>query len=212
MERPVALRLSHGIPINAYPVSVDPEIVQKIKPLSRKYGPAIMIVRDAEIIAGISTGVIDSAGVISVIEGDWSEAILLVVPYLANEKIEPSKKPSLPNSGDARFLASVERDAKNIAPLARQVLSAIRESGVDGELVEKKNGKWVNYPLNSFTLKAQPRVGNLHFTIYGNPDSYNNDGFLLKDQNSYSRGWVRSLDDAYKLAGFVKQSHLRKSR
>jgi hypothetical protein len=68
----------------------------------------------------------------------------------------------------------------------------------------------VNRPLNSFTLKAQPRKGNLQFTLYGNPETYDAGEFLRKDQNSYSRGWVEEFGDVPKFAMLVTEAHSRR--
>ncbi|HEV2748690.1 MAG TPA: hypothetical protein VGW34_15520 [Allosphingosinicella sp.] len=155
----------------------------------------------------MSAGIVDVADVVAVTKGDWNDAVLVVL-----QQSQPTRdvRAHKHESGDPAFLSEVRRTAPNLADLAARTVTAIRALGVDGNLVKSRLGRWVNQPLNSFTLKAQPRAGNLHFTLYGNPSSYEAEGFLLQDQNSYSRGWVRNPDDVNILARLVQQAHTRR--
>lgn len=114
-------------------------------------------------------------------------------------------------SGDDEFVAYVRSYAPGLTDLARATVQAIRSAGVPGELVEATGRRWVNRPVNSFTLKPQPRVRNLQFTLYGEPRSYNEGDFLLNDQNSYSRGWVRTKEDGERLARLALKAHRRRT-
>jgi hypothetical protein len=215
MERPVALKLRTANATEVHQVSFDPAAVGQFRTISGKEVPAIVVTQRAALLAPMSAAMIDAADVLAISDGDWANAILVVLPE--NKKTEKGalaiEQPrQSADGGDAKFLEQVQRTASNLADLAAQTIAAIRGAGVDGELVEGGGGRWVNRPLNTFTLKAQPRVGNLQFTLYGNPDSYNADGFLLKDQNSYSRGWVRKQDDVGRLAELVRVSHARRTR
>jgi len=208
MERPIALKLRTTDAVDCHQVSIDPALVDLLRKVSRKSAPAIIVTRKAAIFAKMSAGMFDIADLVAVSDGDWGKTILVVVP-----EPEPSGTERLRQiTGDAKFLKQVERDAPSLAELAGETIAAIRKAGVDGELVESGGGRWVNRPINTFTLKVQPRVSNLHFTLYGNPESYTHNGFLLQDQNSYSRGWVRGSDDVGHLAALAKLSHARRKR
>lgn len=206
MDHPVAFKLKSNEPLQAYCVEIDPDNSRAFKAPDQDQKPAVIVIRTATILPAVSAGMIDAADVVSVTPGKWSETILIVLP--GQEPISPPVAGA--GVGDSKFLASVKRTAPNLADLATQTLQAIRTAGVDGELVETKLGRWMNKPLNTFTLKPQPRVGNLHFTLYGNPETYNAGDFLKKDQNSYSRGWVRSHADVKLLAELARQSHSRR--
>jgi len=209
MDKPVALRLNASDAPEVYRVAIDPAIIGQFHANPPIVPPALLVVRKAAILPAVSAGLIDGTDIISVQQGDWTQAILVVLPQTAVADSEPLGAAS---SGDREFITDVERNAPKLVDLAVQTISAIRAAGVDGELTARAGGRWVNRPLNTFTLKAQPRAGNLAFTLYGNPETYNSDEFLLKDQNSYSRGWVRSSSDVAILADLVRQSHARRKR
>lgn len=210
MDRPYALKLMERAAIEVHCVSLEPGIAKKLEVPAGQTAPAVLVVRNAAILPNVSAGMFDAADVVAVAEGDWANALLIVW----NEGTQQTKSDGLQSqsAGDVQFLKRVERDAVSLSTLAHQTISAIRKAGVDGELVETGGGRWVNRPLNTFTLKVQPRAGNLQFTLYGNPESYDAGGFLLRDQNSYSRGWVRNADDARSLAELTRQAHARRNR
>lgn len=207
MQKPIALRVSGLAGAECHRVEINPLIGSALKAKSDSPAPALVVARRMVMLPDQGAGVIDACDVISVTDGDWSNAVLIVLPAGV-----PSG-PSLPADavGDARFLAHVERTAPHLFELAARTVAAIRSIGVDGKL-EEAGGRWVNRPTNTFTLKAQPRAGNLQFTLYGNPSSYDVEGFLLQDQNSYSRGWVRGPEDALLFAKLARESHLRRTR
>lgn len=205
MQMPVAMKLRPGQLPAIYHVSVDPIVAAGLQ-ASEGNGPAIIVTRSATIVQSASAVIVDAAQLLAVQEGDWSNAILLVLADSAPARSEPSSE-----AGDQRFLAQVRAIAPKLVALASDTIMAIRYAGVDGELVEKGRGRWVNHPLNTFTLKAQPRAGNLQFTLYGNPETYDQQGFLLQDQNSYSRGWVRNAEDVHALAKLAQNSHRRRA-
>lgn len=210
MERPVALKLLEPTAATVHRVSLEPMLMERLKVPAARTTPAILVVRGAAVFPDLSVGMVDAADIVAATEGDWANALLVVWDQGIQQTTK--EKTQVQSAGDAQFLKRVERDAAELATLAYQTLLAIRTAGVDGELVEVRGGRWVNRPLNTFTLKAQPRVGNLQFTLYGNPDSYDADNFLRQDQNSYSRGWVRNADDADRLAELARLSHARRSR
>jgi len=113
---------------------------------------------------------------------------------------------------DKEFFSTLTKYNTHLAKLARETIDLIRSSGVTGELVEDSNGRWVNRPINIFTIKVQPRAENISFTLYGEPDIYNLDDFLRKDQNSYSRGWIKDSTDVKKFAGLAKDAHARRQQ
>jgi len=209
MDRPLALKIMPGEAVEVHRVMVDPAQARQLKPRADRVAPAVVVTRQAAILPEMSVGMIDAANVLAVVDGDWDNAVLLVLPPALGEDEQPQE---VSVDGDAGFLSHVKQNAPGLAELAAKTLAAIRAAGVEGKLVETKLGRWVNQPLNTFTLKAQPQAGNLHFTIYGNPETYDAGDFLRKDQNSYSRGWVRNASDAGLLAKLAKQAHVRRNR
>jgi hypothetical protein len=163
-------------------------------------------VRGATILADKGVAVIDGTNVVAAIDGDWTDAVLVVLP-----ESRPTRHPIVASDGDGAFLEEVKRAAPHLLDLAERTIRTIRAVGVTGDLRKSKLGRWVNHPLNTFTIKAQPRVGNLHFTLYGDPTTYDAGSFLRKDQNSYSRGWVRDSKDAAMLAKLAREAHERRS-
>lgn len=186
-------------------VSIDRRLGSELLPVVINGAPAILVTRNAAFVTDMSIAAVLPNDVIAAVDGDWENAILVVLPDVQRDK--PAA-----GAGDSAFLKEAQSRAPSteLATLAAETILAIRSAGVDGELTSKGNGRWVNSPLNSFTLKVQPRAGNIQFTLYGNPDTYQVGGFLLQDQNSYSRGWVRSQADVQTLAGLVKDAHSRR--
>jgi len=156
----------------------------------------------------MSAGVLVPSDVIAVADGDWSNALLIVIPDADSEM----KNTEGEAEGDSEFITHAQSlKQPRLAQLAKEVLEAIRQAGVPGELRQHSNGRWVNHPLNSFTLKIQPRKGDIQFTLYGNPSTYDADDFLKKDQNSYSRGWIANSAAAGRFAQLAKQAHDRRA-
>ncbi|WP_395001074.1 hypothetical protein [Sphingomonas sp.] len=174
-------------------------------------GPAVIVARRAAIVSELSAAILDAADIVGVAQGDWLSALLVVIPDASAGIDETTIKAGF---GDQQFIEQAEQQAGSVAlaTLASETLAAIRLAGVDGDLVSQGNGRWVNRPINTFTLKIQPKAGNIHFTLYGNPDSFDAGEFLRRDQNSYSRGWVRSKADVSILARLAKKSHSRRKR
>lgn len=206
MDHLLAFRVADKAHPKVHRISLDPATIEALQGQSA-HAPAVIVVRKAAMIAGMKAGMIDPVDVVSLAHGDWSNAVLI---QLDEEEVE--RQSAWQAAGDSEFLVQVEQGAPNLAKLAAETVAAIRKAGVDGELVEGSGGRWVNRPLNTFTLKAQPRAGNLHFTLYGNPQTYDASDFLLKDQNSYSRGWVKTSKDVTQLAELVQISHARRRR
>jgi hypothetical protein len=73
-------------------------------------------------------------------------------------------------------------------------LAEIRAAGIEGDL-HLEGHRWVNRPLNTFTLAIQTRKRDFHFTLYGGPERFGVTDFIKSDQNGYSRGWVRTSAD-----------------
>lgn len=207
MRTPLAFAIQKRDGIEAYRVSIDGDLAAKLRHIS-KLPPAVVVVKNASILPNISAGLIHAEDVLTVAEGDWSNAILVIT----DEGPKPAATTSAQRSGDERFLAHVSSEAPKLLDLAKQTLVLVRAKGIDGDLAEASGGRWVNRPINTFTLKVQPRVGNLHFTLYGNPQTFDANGFLLQDQNSYSRGWVRDEADASQFAKLAAESHARRRK
>lgn len=205
METPLAFKLTHSEAPDVYRVKMAP-IPSVVSPSGHR-GPAIVVVRSAAMLHAVSAGMIDGDDIVAATNGDWSNAILVVLPDGAPESEDSTPQPA---KGDEAFLTEVQQSAPSLAHLAQETIKAIRRAGVGGELVKSRLGRWVNQPLNIFTLKAQPRAGNLHFTLYGNPSAYDAGDFLLQDQNSYSRGWVRGPEDVGRLAELARKAGARR--
>lgn len=206
MHEPMAIKLAHGGKLSVFRINLDPRVGSELVARNVTAPPAVLIVRNAMPLVEQDTAVIDAQDIVAAFDGDWSRAFLLV----AAEQESGAESVASAQGGDNAFLAHVEQVAPALTGLAEQTLERIRAAGIEGRLHEASKGRWVNRPANSFTLKVQPRAGNLHFTIYGNPSAFDAPGFLRQDQNSYSRGWVRNLEDAEHLARLVRQAHSRR--
>ncbi len=208
MDRPIAFKVFSAGEVKLFRVRAEPLDVASIN--RPALAPAVVVTRKATILADLEAGIVDAADILALTEGDWSNAILVVTDdEPAKDVVSVDQR--LPKKDEA-FLQSVQEVGPSLSDLARVTVEAIRSAGVVGQLVEKTKGRWVNSPVNSFTLKVQPRKQNLQFTLYGNPSSYQHNDFLHQDQNSYSRGWVNNVADAKMLAELVSQSHARRTR
>ncbi len=208
MRAPIALKLRGETKLQGYQVAIDPALSAQLKRNSGEQMPAVIVAKKAAILSEMGAGMIDADDVMAVGDGDWNAAILIVLPEVSRRVADLPMR----MAGDGKFLAQVRNDAPFLCELAEQTIKSIRSAGVDGELTEASGGRWVNRPLNTFTLKVQPRAANLHFTLYGNPNSFKHQGFLLQDQNSYSRGWVKNSHDVGRLVEFVRVAHARRKR
>lgn len=212
MEHPVALKLlASTAKSEVHTVSIDPTTAKGAFSAAGSGAPAVVVVRKAAAVGEAGAAIVDAADVLAVSQGDWSKALLIVVPGDG-----PIPAPALAHArGDEAFIADAQQRAGTpaLANLAASTLAAIRAAGVDGNLeqVANETGRWVNRPTNTFTLKVQPRAGDIHFTLYGNPDTFEAGDFLRKDQNSYSRGWVRTEADIATLARLALVSHRRRN-
>ncbi len=215
MKQPIAMKLNEIGGLLVYNVNIDPHFVHKVNLCKPESTQAIMVVQEAAVFPNLNAGMIDTKNILAIHEGNWENAILVVLPKIVSTGfVEHRRVAQLQSSptGDNQFMAHVRQLAPGLQGVAKRVLSDIRAAGVAGELVERGAGRWVNSPLNTFTLKVQHKVNNLAFTLYGNPESYISNGFLHKDQNSYSRGWIKNFEDAETFVGLVKQSHARRAK
>jgi hypothetical protein len=230
MQRPIAFKLLTQGKVELHQVRMEPMDISSLRSVGS--APAIVVARKINLLPESGVGLIDATEIVAAKDGDWTKALLITledtavgdhiaVPenIAASEDIAPPAQifdlmpePAQKNGGDERFLEFVRTKAPALEPLCRVILAKVRSAGVDGELIKTDSDRWVNSPVNSFTLKVQPRAGNIQFTLYGSPSSYQADDFLLPDQNSYSRGWIKNEDDAQRFAELVVQSHARKSR
>lgn len=208
MDRPIAGKLKAPESLEAHFVSFEPALADALRTGGRGGGPAIVVAQKGAVLRDLSVVMIDAADVIAVRDGDWSNAILVYAPDATPRNPEQNME----EGSDMQFLSKVKLNAPELLDLAEYTIVAIRAAGVEGELEEDGSGRWVNRPINCFTLKAQPRVGNLQFTLYGDPEQYHAGDFLRADQNSYSRGWVRSRADAARLVELVRLAHARRKR
>ncbi|MCR8724136.1 hypothetical protein [Frigidibacter sp. ROC022] len=209
MERPIAFKVLPFEDGKLFRMKAEPIDAASIK--GTTVAPAVVVARKAAILGEMETGIFDAEDILAITDGDWTNAILIVVNQDQSDELVAPLSQEMQNN-DADFLDSVRKLEPSLAKLAEATVAEVRSQGVEGKLVEKSKGRWVNSPINSFTLKAQPRKKNLQFTLYGNPSSYEHGGFLRPDQNSYSRGWVETEDDVKTFAGLVFQAHSRKKR
>ena len=212
MERPIALKLlAPATTAQTRIVALDPALAAQLSVDRNMSDPGIIVVQSATVLEDMSVGMVDAADIVGMVTGDWNNAVLVVLPQAEDKNVGPT---AVAASGDELFIADAKRRSKDksLAGLAASTLAAVRAVGVEGELVEQGQGRWVNRPVNSFTLKVQPRAGDIAFTLYGNPRTYGAGDFLRQDQNSYSRGWVKSPDDVTQFALLVKEAHGRRNR
>ena len=206
MDDPVALKFLDGPNPKIHRVRINAAMAKSLRSNPRLAGPAIVVAREVSVLPAQNAGLLDSSSLLAVVDGDWSEAILVVLPA---DGI-PTGEGREGKRGDVAFLASVQTSAPNLLELAERTVAALRAAGIEGELVQDSSGRWVNRPINTLTLKAQPRAGNIAFTIYGNPDAFDAGDFLRKDQNSYSRGWIEDRQDVDEFVGLAKLSQARR--
>ncbi len=211
MQHPIAYKSLVSETPEAHYVQIEPITASSLRLESD--APAIVVAKKAIEFPDLQAGLIDADDIISITDGNWKRAILIVAP-----RPQASTFPEMNDaitaksqSGDELFLAAIPKQEAELIELGKSLLRLIRSLGVSGELVEKTKGRWVNSPINSFTIKTQLRNKDFQFTIYGNPETYDHNDFLRRDQNSYSRGWVKSQDDAQRFAQFAKQAHDRRS-
>jgi hypothetical protein len=208
MEQPVALKLVEGEAFKIFTVKLNEMLATGLRLNAANPGPTILVAHSAVDVSQTSTVLVDLPDISAVYEGSRSQAILVIIP-----EAKPRELGDVPpaSEDDIGFVAEAKASTPHLAKLAEELVRQIRSRGVVGRLLKKGGGRWVNDPVNSFTLKIQPRVNNIQFTIYGNPETFEDADFLKKDQNSYSRGWVRDLSEVQRFAELVAQSFARKS-
>lgn len=208
MEKPIAYKVTSEEGLEVHRVEIP-----RIAPRSGTSDmPAIIIVRRAVTLPELAAGMIDEGDIIFSNDGDYQNAILIVAPPGRDQGSSAQGSKYTLTSGDEQFLESIPVEIPELRNLGRTLIRSLRSSGPPGRLTEATKGRWVNTPINSFTLKAQPRKKNFQFTIYGNPDTYDHGGFLLTDQNSYSRGWINDADDVDSFVKFAAEAHRRRSK
>jgi hypothetical protein len=219
VQSPIALKLAENPKLKPYIIEID-DLSSKILSLDVQssgltilQSPSALMINDANLL------LVENTGVSVVQNGGLGEAILLVgcINTTAdlsrvNEGVAdmPNPDESLRNCGDEEFLAEARRLHPELSNIAENIVSGLRKNGVSGYLKRFRQGRWVNSPINSFTIKVQPKAQNIHFTLYGNPYSFDDREFLKQDQNSYSRGWVRGKEDVDRFLNVATQSYQRK--
>jgi hypothetical protein len=208
MDRPVAYKVKSEGRLEVHRV----EMARLASNQGTSGMPAIVVVSRAVLLSEIAAGMIDESDIVFARDGDWQNAILVVAPKESDQGNHAREVEHGLTSGDEQFLDSIPVEIPELRNLGQTLLSSLRSSGMPGTLTEAGNGRWVNTPINSFTLKVQPRKKNFQFTIYGNPDTYDHGGFLLSDQNSYSRGWINGTDDVKRFVEFATEAQRRRGR
>jgi hypothetical protein len=212
MAQPVAFKLTDTPGLTVHTVSLDKAVASRLTARSAATAPAVLAVTNVALLEQISTGVFDDEDVQVVVQGDWSRALLIVVPA----QVPPAAEAHAPaatgeDKSDTEFLAYVEREVPELSGLARELVLAIRNEGIEGDL-QLEGHRWVNRPLNTFTLAVQTRVKNFQFTLYGGPEKFGKRDFIKSDQNGYSRGWVRSREDIGEFVELAAMAHKNKLR
>lgn len=210
MPNPIAFTIREAPAPVVHQISLDPSVGGRLQARNAGRHPALLAVASVAIIDKMRAGIFDACDLEVLAEGDWTNAILIVAPQLANPPRAAEERKEAAAT-DSDFLQFVKRVVPEIGPLAESLIAAIRSSGIDGHL-EREGFRWVNRPLNSFTLTPQTRVKNFNFTLYGGPERFGVTDFIKSDQNGYSRGWVRSEGDIPKFVELARIAHLRKKR
>lgn len=161
---------------------------------------AIFVTSLVKLLSDVGVVLCDKSQTKVVQEGDRSNAMLIVLPNRDAAQTTHISPSHVLDTDDSAFLMSLTQFPKELSHLAKETISKLRKGGIDGQLTQGSGGRWVNRPVNTFTIKVQPRKGDIQFTVYGEPHVHAAGAFLLKDQNSYSRGWIRNSED---IATFV---------
>lgn len=204
MSQPIAFKLTTGQAFPVHAISLDKAVAARLTARASTITPAVLAVTNVAMLPEISAGIFDDDDVQVLVPGDWSRAILVVLPAQvasANNGEEP----------DADFFDWVKREAPDLSDLAHELVQAIRNKGIEGSL-QLEGQRWVNRPLNTFTLAVQKRVKNFQFTLYGGPERFGKSDFLKSDQNGYSRGWVKSRSDIGTFVALASIADERKRR
>lgn len=204
MPDPIAFSLRTDRTPAVHSICLDEALAVRLRGRAVGAGPAILVVSDVAILDKMAAGVFDANDVQVLAHGDWSHALLLVIPQVATPQCVEQQP-------DHEFLKRVAQQTPELVELAQQLIGAVRAAGVEGGL-HLEGHKWVNRPLNTFTVTIQPRARNFQFTLYGGPDRFGVTNFIKSDQNGYSRGWVRSGADIPKFVELAKIAYDRKPR
>lgn len=204
MAQPVAFKLTDAPALPVHTISLDRAVAARLAARASATAPAVLAVTNVAMLEQMSAGVFDDEDVRVLVPGDWSRAILIVLPAQAPPASGGEK-------ADSTFLDWVYREAPDLSSLGRELVEAIRSKGIEGDL-QLEGHRWVNRPLNTFTLAVQTRVKNFQFTLYGGPERFGKSDFIKSDQNGYSRGWVRSRGDIQRFVTLASIAHERKRR
>ena len=205
MSHPIAFKLSEEVAPVAHRISLDDAIASRLASTPSSQGPAVLAVSSVAMLEKMSAGIFDGDDVRILAGGDWSNIVLLVMPPNAPLGATTNRRT------DSDFIAFVECEAPELLSLAEKLIGEVRAAGIDGVL-HLEGHRWVNRPLNTFTLSVQPRVKNFQFTLYGGPDRFGRSDFIKSDQNGYSRGWVKSEADVPEFIRLASIAHERKRR
>ncbi len=202
MSEPIAFKLRDGV-ATVHPICLDDMIGKRLAGRGRSVNRAVLAVSEVAMLDPMGAGVFDGDRVQVLSEGDWSNALLIVMPAL------DAIRSGAQEESDAEFLRHLERVAPELSALGRKLIEAVRTAGVEGSLYLEGH-RWVNRPLNTFTIAVQTRVKNFQFTLYGGPERFGVTDFIRSDQNGYSRGWVRSEADIPKFVELASIAYARK--
>lgn len=204
-----------GSVVSALPCSPIPENLTIATAAAQ--GPSLLLTRQFKHSDELGVLAVEVADVISAMRGPDSRWLIIrdalkndaeanrVSGYEFNPEIH---LPNLPTSAFTDYCRSI---SQHISELANAVSNGLLEIDPTFALERKVSGRWVSTGVNFVTLKPQPRNNDLQFTIYGNPNDFNHNGFLRKDQNSYSRGWIKSINDVEAFLYLARQSYQKRA-
>ena len=188
-------------------ITVHGEVPNSVPTIAITNAPSLLIARRAKYAPELNAGSAETSDITLFARGDPDSCLLII---LGEREEELPHRIGLEDTGSA-IIAEAESVSPQLGKIAALVTAGLNEIDDECAFIRKASGKWMNKRVNFFTLKIQPTKNNIHFTIYGNPGSFDHDNFLKSDQNSYSRGWIGTTADAKSFLKFAEQSYDRRS-
>jgi hypothetical protein len=151
----------------------------------------------------------DSEEVVPLNVGSTSSAVALSAGIDRNRSVATGGPEEIFQSGDQEFLAETNQLPLELRDAAKKLLNAIR-SKFPGDLVPAQHGRFINSPDNFWTVKVQPKVGNLSITVRGEPERFGKSTLEIKnDRHGYSRFWLRTAKDGTEAMRIIFAARMR---
>ena len=167
---------------------------------------SLLISRQAKYAGDLDAGSIELEDMLLFARGTSDKCLLIIIGNLDYD----AKIMSFAENIGFAIVEEAKAASRELGTIAEIVVEGLNSIDKNCTYVRNASGKWINRGINFFTLKIQPRKNDIQFTIYGNPWSFDHEGFLKKDQNSYSRGWIGDRKDAAKFLKFARESYERR--